>query len=151
MMIRFYLDGQLVEVDVKPTDTLLKVLVDKLGITSVHYGCGEGSCGACMVMVDGKLRYSCLTFAASVNDKKITTVAGLLSDHELSPLQKKFVENNAAQCGYCTPGMVLVAKALLDKKPLPSDEEIFDALAGNLCRCTGYVPIVKAVKSAARR
>jgi carbon-monoxide dehydrogenase small subunit len=151
MRIRFVLDGYEVEADVKPTDTLFRVLKDRLGVRSVHFGCGEGSCGACIVLVDGKPRYSCLTLAASVDGKKVTTAAGLRVDGEIAEIQRAFVEHNAAQCGYCTPGMILVAKALLDQNQNPTDEEIYEALAGNLCRCTGYVPIVEAIKSLARR
>ncbi len=151
MRIRFKLDGQDVEVDVKHTDTLLKVLKDKIGVGSVNFGCGEGSCGACMVLINGRLRYSCLTLAGYVDGKEVTTVAGLARDGELSEIQKAFLENDAAQCGYCTPGMILTAKVLLEKNPTPSDEELFDALAGNLCRCTGYIPIINAIKSVAKR
>jgi carbon-monoxide dehydrogenase small subunit len=151
MRIRFVLDGYEVEADVKLTDTLFRVLKDRLGVRSVHFGCGEGSCGACIVLVDGKPRYSCLTLAASVDGKKVTTAAGLRVDGEIAEIQRAFVEHNAAQCGYCTPGMILVAKALLDQNQNPTDEEIYEALAGNLCRCTGYVPIVEAIKSLARR
>jgi carbon-monoxide dehydrogenase small subunit len=151
MRIRFVLDGYEVEADVKLTDTLFRVLKDRLGVRSVHFGCGEGSCGACIVLVDGKPRYSCLTLAASVDGKKVTTAAGLRVDGEIAEIQRAFVEHNAAQCGYCTPGMILVAKALLDQNQNPTDEEIYEALAGNLCRCTGYVLIVEAIKSLARR
>jgi carbon-monoxide dehydrogenase small subunit len=151
MRIRFVLDGYEVEADVKLTDTLFRVLKDRLGVRSVHFGCGEGSCGACIVLVDGKPRYSCLTLAASVDGKKVTTAAGLRVDGEIAEIQRAFVEHNAAQCGYCTPGMILVAKALLDQNQNPTDEEIYETLAGNLCRCTGYVPIVEAIKSLARR
>lgn len=151
MRIRFVLDGYEVEADVKLTDTLFRVLKDRLGVRSVHFGCGEGSCGACIVLVDGKPRYSCLTLAASVDGKKVTTAAGLRVDGEIAEIQRAFVEHNAAQCGYCTPGMILVAKALLDQNQNPTDEEIYEALAGNLCRCTGYVPIIEAIKSLARR
>lgn len=118
-----------------------------MGVSSVHFGCGEGSCGACMVLIDGKLRYSCLTLACYADGKEISTVASLSKDGELSEIQRAFVENNAAQCGYCTPGIILVAKTLLERNPSPSDEDIFDALAGNLCRCTGYIPIVNAIRS----
>jgi carbon-monoxide dehydrogenase small subunit len=151
MRIRFVLDGYEVEADVKLTDTLFRVLKDRLGVRSVHFGCGEGSCGACIVLVERKPRYSCLTLAASVDGKKVTTAAGLRVDGEIAEIQRAFVEHNAAQCGYCTPGMILVAKALLDQNQNPTDEEIYEALAGNLCRCTGYVPIVEAIKSLARR
>ncbi|MEM4590730.1 MAG: (2Fe-2S)-binding protein [Nitrososphaerota archaeon] len=151
LRIKFKLDGEVVEVDAKHTDTLLKILKDKLGVGAVHFGCGEGTCGACMVLVNGKPRYSCLTLAGYVDGKEVTTVAGLTHDGELSEIQKAFLENDAAQCGYCTPGMILIAKALLDRNPSPSDEEIFDALAGNLCRCTGYVPIINAIKSLSKK
>lgn len=151
MRVRFKLDGEEVEVEVKHTDTLLKVLKDRLSVGSVHFGCGEGSCGACVVLVNGRLRYSCLTLAGYVDGKEVSTVASLARDGELSDIQKAFIEHNAAQCGYCTPGMILTAKTLLERNPSPPDEEIFDALAGNLCRCTGYHPIIKAIKSIAGR
>ncbi|GBC70517.1 Nicotinate dehydrogenase small FeS subunit [Candidatus Calditenuaceae archaeon HR02] len=151
MRIRFRLDGQSVEVDVKHTETLLRVLKDRLGVGSVHFGCGEGSCGACIVLIDGRPRYSCLTLAGYVDGKEVSTVAALARDGELTEIQKAFVENNAAQCGYCTPGMILIVRALLEKNPSPSDEELFDALAGNLCRCTGYVPIINAIRSVIKR
>jgi len=147
MLVRFVLDGQYVEVQAKHTDTLLKILLDKLGVSSVHFGCGEGSCGSCIVLVNGRPRYSCLTLACSVDGKNVTTLSGLSQKGELTEIQKSFVEYNAAQCGYCTTGMILVAKSLLDKKPSFTDEELFDALAGNLCRCTGYTPIIKAIKA----
>jgi carbon-monoxide dehydrogenase small subunit len=148
--IRFKLDGAFVEVEAKPYQTLFNVLKDHLGTQSVHFGCGQGSCGACMVLVNGKPRYSCLTLAGYVDGKEVVTLAGLAQDGELTPIQRAFIENNAAQCGYCMPGMILTAKALLDKSSKPSDEEIFDALSGNLCRCTGYVPIVRAIKTLVR-
>jgi carbon-monoxide dehydrogenase small subunit len=148
--IRFKLDGAFVEVEAKPYQTLFNVLKDHLGTQSVHFGCGQGACGACMVLVNGKPRYSCLTLAGYVDGKEVVTLAGLAQDGELTPIQRAFIENNAAQCGYCMPGMILTAKALLDKSSKPSDEEIFDALSGNLCRCTGYVPIVRAIKSLVR-
>jgi carbon-monoxide dehydrogenase small subunit len=151
MRIKFMLDGSEVEADVKHTDTLFRVLKDRLGVRSVHFGCGEGSCGACIVLVDGGPRYSCLTLAASVDGKRVTTVSGLREDGELTGIQRAFIEHNAAQCGYCTPAMIIVAKALLDQNKSPTEEEIYEALAGNLCRCTGYIPIVEAIKSVAAR
>ena len=148
--VKFKLDGVFVEVEAMPYQTLFHLLKDSLGVQSVHFGCGQGACGSCTVLLNGKPRYSCLTLAGYVDGKEVVTLAGLAQNGELNPIQRAFIENNAAQCGYCTPGIILTAKALLDKSSRPSDEEIFDALAGNLCRCTGYVSIVRAIKSLVR-
>jgi carbon-monoxide dehydrogenase small subunit len=129
--------------------TLLEVLRDDLGLTGTKYGCGNGECGACTVLVDGKPVSSCLTLAVSVDRKEITTIEGLGKDGKLHPIQQSFMEQGAIECGYCTPGMILVAKALLDENPNPGEKEIRDYLKGNLCRCTGYVNIIEAVKAAA--
>ena len=133
------------QVEVAPYHTLRDVLRDKLGFTDVKTGCGEGECGGCTVLVDGKPVTSCLMLAAQAQGKKITTASGLATNGKLHPLQEKFIEYGAIQCGYCTPGMVLVAKALLDKNPHPTEEEVKVAISGNICRCTGYQQIVEAI------
>lgn len=136
-------------VDVQPLDTLLYVLREKLGLMGAKYGCGEGDCGACTVLVDGKALNSCLLLAIRMQGKKITTIEGLSENGTLHPIQQSFLEHGASQCGYCTPGMILSAKALLDENPSPTEEDIRENLAGNLCRCTGYKKIVEAVQAAA--
>ena len=136
------------EVDVRPTARLLDVLRDQLGLTGTKEGCAEGECGACTVLVDGRAVASCVMLAVQARGKEIVTVEGLAADGELDLLQQKFVEYGAVQCGYCTPGMLMSAKALLLENPVPSDQDIRVALAGNLCRCTGYTAIVAAVKAA---
>ena len=137
------------EVEVAPYHTLCDVLRDKLGFTEVKNSCNEGECGSCTVLVDGKPVCSCLMLAAQADGRKITTIRGLSTDGELHPLQKKFIEHGAVQCGYCTPGMILSAKALLDSNPRPSEEEVRMAISGNICRCTGYQQIVEAIMAAA--
>lgn len=137
------------EVTVAPYHTLCDVLRDKLGLTEVKKGCGSGECGACTVLVDGKAVNSCLTLAVKANGRQITTVKGLSKDGKLHPLQQKFIEYGAFQCGYCAPGMILAAKALLDGNPDPSEQEVRVAISGNLCRCTGYQQIVEAIMAAA--
>jgi carbon-monoxide dehydrogenase small subunit len=129
--------------------TLLQVLRDDLGLTGTKEGCGEGDCGACTVLVDGKAVNSCLVLAAEVEGRDVLTVEGLAKGGQLHPLQQAFVDEGAVQCGFCTPGMLMSAKALLDSNPSPNETEIRTALAGNLCRCTGYVRIVNAVQKAA--
>ena len=131
--------------------TLVDFLRDHLGLTGTHVGCEHGVCGACSVILDGRPVRSCLTYAVMADGSDITTVEGLEgADGALSPLQDAFWESHAMQCGYCTPGMLIAATALLERNPDPSDEEIRDAIGGNLCRCTGYVQIVEAVRNAAR-
>ncbi len=129
--------------------TLLRVLRDDLGLTGTKEGCSEGDCGACTVLVDGQPVNSCLVLAAEVDGKQLLTVEGLAKEGVLHPLQRAFIAAGAVQCGFCTPGMLLSAKALLDRNPKPSEGEIREALAGNLCRCTGYVRIINAVRQAA--
>ncbi len=146
MRIRFRLNGEPVEVDVEPNELLINVLRDKLGVTSVRYGCGIGECGACTVLVDGEPVLSCLVLAADVDGRDVVTVEGLARDGELDPLQRVFLEEGAVQCGYCIPGFILTAKKLLEENPRPSVEDILDYLRGNLCRCTGYVNIVRAIR-----
>ncbi|MFV1959010.1 MAG: (2Fe-2S)-binding protein, partial [Planctomycetota bacterium] len=150
--ITFLLNGSQVRVSIDPHQRLLEVLRKTLGLFGTKEGCGEGECGACTVIVDGRVVNACLWPAPEVEGREVTTIEGLLGEgNRLSPLQESFVARGAIQCGFCTPGMILSAKVLLDRNPDPSDEEIRDALAGNLCRCTGYVQIVEAVKDAAAR
>ena len=130
--------------------TLLEALRDKLGLISVKLGCGTGGCGACTVILNGMPVNSCITLAAEVDGAEVTTVEGLMMNGGLHPLQQAFVENDALQCGFCTPGMLMAAKALLDERPNPSMEEIKEALSGNLCRCGCYPRIIRAVLQASR-
>ncbi len=148
--ISFILNGSEVSVGVDGHLRLIDVLRGPLGQTGTKEGCGEGECGACTVIIDGRAVNSCLYPALEVEGKSVTTIEGLRGPkNELSVIQQAFVEQGAIQCGFCTPGMILSAKALLDSNPNPSEEDIRDALLGNLCRCTGYVQIVEAVKKAA--
>ncbi len=147
--IELNVNSILYRVEVKPKDTLLYVLREKLNLTGTKEGCGVGDCGACTVIVDGAAYNSCLLLAIRMEGKKIQTIEGLAEGGDLHPLQKSFVDHGGLQCGYCTPGMILSAKALLDENPNPSEAEIRTAIAGNLCRCTGYKKIVDAIKAAA--
>lgn len=144
-ILKFTVNNQEVEVLIKPENTLLEVLRDKLHITSPKVGCNRGDCGTCTVLLDGVAVKSCITLAATVEGKSVLTVEGLSNGAELDPIQKAFIEYGAPQCGHCTPGMVMAAKGLLNKNPNPSYEEAKEALAGNLCRCTGYKQYVDAV------
>jgi carbon-monoxide dehydrogenase small subunit len=147
MKLTFVLNGLEVSTDINAADILTNVLREKLGLTSVKKGCETGDCGACSVLLNGKLVKSCITLAATVAGKSVTTVEGLIVNGELSSIQKRLAEKHGTQCGFCTPGMVLAIKALLDENPKPNEAEIRRALAGNLCRCTGYQKIVETVKS----
>ena len=151
MQLVLTVNGMVHEVEARPTARLLDVLRDQLGLTGTKEGCAEGECGACTVLVDGKAVNSCVMLAVQARGKEILTVEGLAQDGELDLLQQKFVEYGAVQCGYCTPGMLMSAKALLMGNPVPSEQDIRIALAGNLCRCTGYSAIVAAVKAASGR
>jgi len=135
--------------EVKASALLLDVLREDLGLKGTKRGCDQGQCGACTVLLDGLPVLSCILLAVQADGKKITTIEGLAGDDELHPLQEAFIAEGAAQCGFCTPGMLLSAKALLDQNPEPADEEIRQAISGNLCRCTGYAKIIRAVKKAA--
>lgn len=150
MNINLKVNGTIYPVTVEPWDLLLNVLRDRLGLMGTKYGCGGGDCGACTVLMDGKAVNSCLFLAVAAAEKEIITVEGLERDGKLHPLQEAFIQSGALQCGYCTPGMLLSSKALLDVNPDPSEDEIKIALAGNLCRCTGYQKIIEAVQSAAK-
>lgn len=149
MLIRFRLNGRAVEVDVPPGRRLLDLLRQDLGLTGTKEGCGEGECGACTVLVDGKPRLSCLTAAIQVEGKEVLTIEGLAKNGKLHPLQKALVETAGVQCGFCTPGFIMAAYALLLENPRPTREEVRAWLSGNLCRCTGYEQIVEAVLKAA--
>jgi aerobic carbon-monoxide dehydrogenase small subunit len=132
-----------------PSMTLLDALRDELGLTGSKEGCGSGDCGACTVVLDGQMVCSCLVFAAEVEGRKVATIEGVAEGSELHPVQRKFLEKGALQCGFCTPGFIVASKALLDHNPEPSESEVRYWLAGNLCRCTGYDKIVRAVMDAA--
>lgn len=146
--LRMTLNGEEVTVQVKPSALLVEVLRDQLELTGTKVACGEGECGSCTVLLDGKPVNSCLVPALKAQGREVLTVEGLAPLGELHPLQKAFVEHGAVQCGYCTPGMLMSAKALLDRNPHPTEEEIRVAISGNLCRCTGYAKIVEAILAA---
>ena len=147
--IQATINGEPVEFLAGPTQTLLDALRDELGLTGSKEGCGSGDCGACSVTLDGALVCSCLVLAPEADGRQIGTIEGLANGSVMHPLQQQFLEHAALQCGFCTPGFLVSAKALLDKNPNPSETEIRYALAGNLCRCTGYDKIVRAVQDAA--
>ena len=149
--LSFDLNGSSVDVMVKPTDTLLDVLREKLGVMSPKRGCDTGECGTCTVLLDGEPVRSCLTIALTAAGRKVESVEGLIKDGKLHPLQEAFHEHYAAQCGFCTPGMLMSAKALLDVNPRPEQEEIVEAISGNLCRCGCYHEIVEAIEAVAGR
>ncbi len=136
-------------VEVPPTETLTYTLRERFRLTGTKLGCDEGTCGSCAVIVDRRLRNSCLTLTALLDGTRIDTIEGLAVNEQLHPVQKAFVESGAIQCGYCTPGMVLAAVVLLEENPRPSETDIREAISGNICRCTGYTKIIKAVKEAA--
>jgi carbon-monoxide dehydrogenase small subunit len=148
--VRVTINSRVYEEDVEPRLLLAHFLRDKIGLTGTHIGCVVGECGACSVLLDGKVVKSCLHFVVQADGREVTTIEGLAQDGELNPVQEAFVKNYAFQCGYCTPGMVITSYALLRSNPNPSEAEIRKALAGNLCMCTGYVQIVDAVKEAAK-
>lgn len=148
-LIKLTINGESVEAAVQPNQTLLQFIREDLGLTGTKHGCGLGDCGACTVIMDGKAVNSCLVLAIQAHGKEILTIEGLAVDGKLHPLQQAFVDNGAIQCGFCTPGMILSAKALLDNNPEPSEQQIRVAISGNLCRCTGYQKIVEAIEAAA--
>jgi carbon-monoxide dehydrogenase small subunit len=147
--VRLQVNGNEVEGMVRPNDTLLDLLRDELGLTGAKQGCGEGDCGACTVLLDGSPVSSCLVLALQAEGSEVLTVEGLADKDRLHPIQQAFVEIGGVQCGFCTPGMLLTAKSLLDRNPDPDEREIRAAIAGNLCRCTGYQKIVEAISAAA--
>jgi len=150
-LMRFNVNGVIYEEEIDQRRTLLEVLRENFGLLGTHKGCDEGQCGACTVLIDGKAVNSCLILAASVQGKKITTIEGLAQGEELHPIQEAFVDAGAIQCGFCTPGMIMITKAFLDKNPNPTEEEAKRAISGNLCRCTGYFQIIDAVMKAAEK
>jgi carbon-monoxide dehydrogenase small subunit len=143
--ITFRVNGESYELDVEPNRLLLQVLREEIGLTGTKEGCAIGVCGACSVIVDGRLVSSCLTLAVACQGKEITTIEGLAKDGALHPLQQAFIEYGGFQCGACTPGQIMAAKALLDENPKPSEEEVKEWMSGNLCRCTGYYKILESV------
>ncbi len=147
--IRLTVNGESYTVAVEPRESLLDVLRDKLSLTGAKKGCNRGDCGACTIIMDGKTVNSCLVLAVEADDREVLTIEGLANKGQLHPVQEAFIQYGAIQCGYCTPGMIMSAKALLDENPNPTEEEIKRAIGGNLCRCTGYVKIVDAIKKAA--
>lgn len=148
--IHFTLNSETRNVDVETTDTLLEVLRDKLGVKSPKCGCDRGDCGTCTVLLNGASVRSCLIFAVEVEGQEVTTLEGL-SKNGPTPLQQAFIDRSSFQCGFCAPGVILTATELLTKNPHPTEHEIQEAIAGNLCRCTGYEPIIEAVLEAAKR
>ena len=148
--IRICVNGEWRELTVNPYERLVDSLRERLGLTGTKVGCGEGECGACTVTIDGKAALSCLTLAVQANGRQIRTIEGLRKGTELHPIQKAFVEEGAAQCGFCTPGMIMAAEAMLKQDPNPSEQDVRKSLANNLCRCTGYEKPVKAILAAAR-
>jgi carbon-monoxide dehydrogenase small subunit len=149
--IRLRINGLALELEVKPWATLLDTLREDLGLTGTKEGCGQGECGACTVLMDGKPVNACLILAMEAQGKEIVTIEGLASGDDLHPIQQAFVDRGGMQCGFCTPGMILSAKALLDENPDPTDEEIRKGLEGNFCRCTGYTKIIESIRVAAER
>ncbi|MCI9310091.1 MAG: (2Fe-2S)-binding protein [Lawsonibacter sp.] len=150
MKLSFYVNNRLVQLETDPDRRLLDILREDLSLTGTKEGCAEGECGACTVLLDGEAIHSCLTLAVQLEGRHVVTIEGLSETGELDILQKAFVEEIAIQCGFCTTGMIMSAKALLLKNPTPTEEEIRVALSGNICRCSGYVQIVRAVDRAAR-
>ena len=151
MIVKFVLNGELVSPDVDPSRRLIDILREDFFLTGAKEGCGEGECGSCTVLMDGLPVHSCLVLAGQLEGHEVLTVEGLAKNGELDLLQNAFVENNAVHCGFCTPGMIMSAKGLLMKNPDPSEDEIREALSGNICRCSDYRQIVMAVKDAAKR
>ena len=149
-LIKLRVNGVTYEVTIEPRRTLLEVLRDNLNLTGAKKACDTGDCGACTVIMDGKPVVSCLVLAVEAQGKDILTIEGLAKDGQPHPIQQAFVDHGAIQCGFCTPGMILSAKALLDISPKPTEDEVKGAIAGNLCRCTGYVKIVEAILAASQ-
>ncbi|MCL1872620.1 MAG: (2Fe-2S)-binding protein [Clostridiales bacterium] len=149
--IKLTVNGKIYHLEVAPNEILLNILRDKLFLTGSKYGCGIGECGACTILAGGRSYLSCLIPAVAADGWEITTIEGLAKGEELTPLQQAFIDEGAIQCGFCTPGMVMTATALLNENPDPDEEYIKDYLRGNHCRCTGYIAIVKAVQAAAEK
>lgn len=150
LLVNTTINGDAVEFVCQPDESLLDVLRNRVGLTGAKEGCGTGDCGACSVILDGRLTCSCLVLGAEMEGRSLETIEGMADANVLHPLQRHFIEGAALQCGICTPGFLIAAQALLRKNPDPSEEEIRFGLAGNLCRCTGYDKIVRAVQSAAK-
>lgn len=148
--ITFTLNGRQVSVEAPATVNLLTLLRDYLNVTSVKFGCEQGNCGACTVILDGEAVNSCLVLAQTVNGREVTTVEGIGTPEHPHPLQIAFTEHYGAQCGFCTPGMIMASKALLDKNPHPTREEVVEGIVGNICRCTGYNKIVESILAASK-
>ena len=148
--MEFKVNGELHSVQVDMRRTLLEVLRETLGLTGTKEMCNKGDCGGCTVIMDGKPILSCLTLAVEAQGKQIVTIEGLADGFKLHPIQQAFVDKGAIQCGYCTPGFIMSAKVLLDKNPKPTEEQIKEGIANNICRCTGYVQIVEAIQAAAK-
>ncbi len=149
--LKMILNGREVTVEVEPGDLLADVLRDRLGLIGTKISCGEGECGSCTVLVDGRTVDSCIYPALKAQGREVITIEGLGRDNRLDPIQQAFVDKTAPQCGYCIPGMVISAKALLEENPHPTREEIEEGISGNLCRCTGYYQIIEAIELAAER
>ena len=151
VLIELKVNGESYQVSIEPWRTLLEVLRETLNLTGTKEGCSRGDCGACTVLLDGKPANSCLLLAIEAQGKDILTIEGLAQGSQLHPLQEAFIDHGAIQCGFCTPGMILSGKALLDKNPQPSEVEVRQAISGNLCRCTGYTKIIEAILTASKR
>lgn len=151
LILKFTLNGEAVEIAVFPSDMLVDVLRDKLLLTGTKEGCGKGECGACTVIMNGEAVNSCLVPAMKASGTTVETIEGVGSKEKFHPVQETFMDLGAIQCGFCTPGMIMSAKALLDKNQDPSQEEIKEAISGNICRCTGYIKIEQAVQAAAKK
>lgn len=148
--IKLNVNGQEYELSVPPHRTLLEVIREELGLTGTKEGCSLGECGACTVIMDGKTVNSCLVLASEADGKSIITIEGLANGDKLHPIQQAFIDHGGFQCGFCTPGMIMSAKALLDANPHPTEAEIKKAISGNFCRCTGYTKIIESIKAAAK-
>ena len=148
--ITLNINGTVNDIEIEPQRTLLEVLRENLGLTGTKKGCGQGECGACTVLLNGKPVPSCILLAMEAQGKEILTIEGLATNGNLQPVQRAFMKHGGFQCGFCTPGMILSAKALLDENPNPTEDEVKKALAGNLCRCTGYQSIIKGIENSVR-
>jgi len=151
MKIEITVNGAKRVFDVEPQTLLLNLLRDEMDLTGTKYGCGIGECGACTVLLDGDAVLACMVLAVDADDRRVDTIEGLAEGGKLHPIQEAYLDEGAVQCGYCTPGFIMATKALLDENPKPTEQEIREYLNGNICRCTGYVNIVKAVQTAAAR
>ena len=148
--ISFTINGQVQTLTIQPWRTLLEVIREDLQLTGTKEGCGQGECGSCTVIMDGKTVNSCLVPAVEAHGREIITIEGMPNNDTLHPIQEAFVEHSGMQCGFCTPGMIMSAKGLLDRNPEPSEEEIREGIAGNFCRCTGYTKIIESIDAAAK-